>query len=179
MIAVVRFASGGPGSSSINFCNPSRDDLAYPPSREPVDRISGAASVCSSSFFLNFFKMVFSGSSGNRDLSQSPVFSRTLKDLALRTQSGCPFSGTSQTKNWKATTMINNPRARPNRNPRVRSSAPMRRIQHHVRDPDRDDRHQDQRADESAGDDGTGRDGVIVEIGFGDRQQPGIGSRAW
>src|SRR5215471_11632175 len=70
--------------------------------------------------------MVLSGSSGNIDMSQSPVPCSTTRDLALRTQSGWLRSGTSHAKNRKAMTTMISPRARPKRKPRVRSSAPIR-----------------------------------------------------
>src|ERR1700749_3318055 len=110
---------------SISFLRLSRAGLLYP---SPDAGAAWSASVWSSSglFFLNLFKMVFSGSSGKSAISQSPVPCRTTRDLALVTQSGRCLSGTSQVKNMKATTTINRPRARPNRNPRVRSSAPIR-----------------------------------------------------
>src|SRR4051794_9521823 len=70
--------------------------------------------------------MVFSGSSGKSDISQSPVPCSTTRDFAPVTQSGRCLSGTSQLKKRKATTTISRPLASPNRNPRVRSSAPIR-----------------------------------------------------
>ena len=83
--------------------------------------------LASSGFGLfNRFKMVLSGSSGNIDISQSPVPCSTTRDLALATHSGWLRSGTSQAKNRKATTTMISPRPSPNRKPSVRSSAPTR-----------------------------------------------------
>src|SRR5213593_4209309 len=70
--------------------------------------------------------MVLSGSSGNIDISQSPVDCSTTRDLALATQLGWVRGGTSQAKNRNATTTMTSPRASPNRKPSVRSSAPTR-----------------------------------------------------
>src|SRR5688572_29597916 len=70
--------------------------------------------------------MVLSGSSGNIEISQSLVFCRTTRDFAFATQLGWVRGGTSQAKNRNATTTMISPRARPNRNPSVRSSAPTR-----------------------------------------------------
>ena len=75
---------------------------------------------------FNRFKMVFSGSSGNMDISHCPVLCSTTCDLAPRTHSGWLRSGTSQAKNRKATTTMISPRPSPNRKPSVRSSAPTR-----------------------------------------------------
>src|SRR5580698_1168342 len=110
---------------SISFLRLSRAGLLYP---SPDAGVAWSASVCSSSslFFLNLFKMVFSGSSGKSAINQSPVPCRTTRDFAPVTQSGRCLSGTSQVKNRKATTTISKPRASPNRKPSVRSSAPIR-----------------------------------------------------
>ena len=70
--------------------------------------------------------MVLSGSSGNIDISQSPVRCSTTFDLALATQDGWVRGGTSQAKNRNATTTMIRPRPSPNRKPSVRSSAPTR-----------------------------------------------------
>src|SRR5207237_188341 len=85
---------------SISFFKLSRAGLLYPSPPTPGDSVS----VWSSSglFFLNFFKMVFSGSSGKSDISQSPVPCSTTSDFAAVTQSGRCLSGTSKLKNRKA-----------------------------------------------------------------------------
>ena len=166
------------GLPSISCLRPSRAGFAVAiagrglPARRQSARRRGL-------FFLNLFKMVFSGSSGKSDISQSPVPCSTIRDLALVTQSGRCLSGTSQVKNRKATTTISRPRASPNRKPRVRSSAPIREFEDHVGDPHRDDRDHDQGDDEDAGDDDDGRDRVVVEIGFGGRQQLWSRHTAW
>src|SRR5215470_1328788 len=95
----------------------------------PLRRWSGAAgglSVSSGRARLSLFKMVLSGSSGNIDISHCPVPASTTLDLAPLTHCGWLRSGTSQMKNWKAITTMIKPRAKPNRNPSVRSSAPTR-----------------------------------------------------
>ena len=115
-----------PAGFSISFFRPSRAGLAIAIAGAGG---AGSASVCSSSglFFLNLFKMVFSGSSGKSDISHSPVPSQHRRATSPPvTQSGRCLSGTSQVKNRKATTTIRSPRASPNRKPRVRSSAPIR-----------------------------------------------------
>src|SRR5262245_7978182 len=112
---------------------PVRSDWPYPAASRAglfrLPRWSGGPSCGSPSSGLgrlSRFKMVFSGSSGNIDISQSPVDCRTTLDLALATQAGCVRGGTSQAKNRKATTTMIRPRPSPNRKPSVRSSAPTR-----------------------------------------------------
>src|SRR5215470_5327222 len=113
----------------VNSRKPARSDAPYPPASlgtSMPERWPAAGSSSSSFGFFNLFKMVLSGSSGNMDINQSPVPWRTIRDFALRTHSGWLRSGTSQAKKRKAMTTMIRPRARPNRKPSVRSSAPMR-----------------------------------------------------
>src|SRR4029077_4090481 len=104
-------------------------DLGTSTRSSPLRRWSGAAgglSVSSGLARLSLFRMVLSGSSGNIDISHCPVPARTTLDLAPLTHCGWLRSGTSQMKNWNAMTTMIRPRARPNKNPSVRSSAPTR-----------------------------------------------------
>src|SRR5215469_9766178 len=104
-------------------------DLGTSTRSSPLRRWSGAAgglSVSSGLARFSLFKMVLSGSSGNIDISHCPVPARTTLDLAPLTHCGWLRSGTSQMKNWNAMTTMIRPRARPNKNPSVRSSAPTR-----------------------------------------------------
>src|SRR5262245_24173074 len=75
--------------------------------------------------FLSAFEIYLSTSSGKRDMSHEPVACRTTRDLAFAIQPGCCL-GTNQSKKMYATATMIRPRANPNRNPRVRSSAPTR-----------------------------------------------------
>src|SRR6201982_284100 len=107
--------------------NGSGPDLGFSRRSMALRRWSGAAvgvSVSSGFARLSLFKMVLSGSSGNIDISHCPVPARTTLDLAPLTHCGWLRSGTSQMKNWNAMTTMIRPRARPKKNPSVRSSAP-------------------------------------------------------
>ena len=119
--------------------------------------------------------MVLSGSSGNIDISQSPVPCSTTRDLALRTQSGWLRSGTSQAKNRKATTTMTSPRAEPEQEAQGAVERADAAVEHHVGDPHGDDRHDQQGAEERAADHHRGGDDVVVEIGLRERQQLRIG----
>ena len=59
-------------------------------------------------------------------MMSSPTLRSTISDFAFVIHVGCDFAGTSQSKNTNATTTTSKPRASPNRNPSVRSSAPIR-----------------------------------------------------
>ena len=115
--------------------------------------------------------MVLSGSSGNIDISQSPVPCSTTRDLALRTHSGWLRSGTSQAKNRNATTTMTSPRASPNRKPSVRSSAPMRLSSTMSENRTVMTDTISSGAQERAADHHRRRDDVVVEIGLRERQQ--------
>src|ERR1700720_3696330 len=88
-------------------------DLGTSTRSSPLRRWSGAAgglSVSSGLARLSLFKMGLSGSSGHIDIRHWPVPARTTLDLAPLTHCGWLRSGTSQVKNWKATTTMTRPR---------------------------------------------------------------------